>query len=137
MFTSIYKKITNIFDRATDFVRKNTVQVVIIVSCFAVLELIQSFPYVNIIPRYQFLVISFVLLLSVVLLRVFISSKLINYVVLALFVISIFTAILDIEQISNLIGFVAFVLLSIMVIRQIFQDREKLKEVGLEKESHI
>ncbi len=130
MFTFIIKKITKLFDSVTDFVRKNTAQVVIIVGTFAVLELIQSFPYINIIPKYQFLVIGFVLLLSVILLRVSISNKMINYFVILIFVIGIFTAILDIEQISNLIGFIAFILLFIIVVRQFFQDRKKLKEIG-------
>lgn len=128
MFTNIFKKIIRVFDRSTEFVRKNNAQVVIIVGTFAVLELIQSFPYINIIPRYQFLVIGFVLFLSVTLLRVSISNRLINYLVLILFVIAIFTSLLNIEQISNLIGFIAFVLLFIIVVRQIFIDRKKLKE---------
>lgn len=132
MYTFIRQKIINIADLTSNFVRKNLAQVVIIVGSLVVLEVIQSFPYINIIPNYQFLVIGFILFLSVVLLRVSIPNKKIIFVVLILFVVASLTTIFDIKPVSNLIGFVIYVLLAIIIIRQIANDREKLKRPDLE-----
>lgn len=132
MYTFIRQKIINLTDLVSNFVRKNLAQVVIIVGSFVVLEVIQSFPYINIIPNYQFLVIGFILFLSVVLLRVSIPNKKIIFAVLILFVAASLTTIFDIKPVSNLIGFVIYVLLAIIIIRQIANDREKLKRPDLE-----
>lgn len=132
MYTFIRQKIINITDLVSNFVRKNLAQVVIIIGSFVVLEIIQSFPYINIIPNYQFLVIGFILFLSVVLLRVSIPNKKIIFAVLILFVAASLTTIFDIKPVSNLIGFVIYVLLAIIIIRQIANDREKLKKPDLE-----
>ena len=132
MFTFVYKKIIKISDQVSIFVRANIAQIVIIVGTFVFLETIQSFPYINIIPKYQFLVIGFTLLLSVVLLRVSISNKKIMLAVLILFCFAAIITIFDIERILDLIGFIVFVLITLAVIRQIINDREKLKKLDLE-----
>lgn len=129
MYTFIHKKIIKILDRATGFVRHNLAQIVIIVGLFLVLEVIQTFPYINIIPNYQFLVIGFTLFLAVALLRVSVSNKQIILIVLALFSVAVITTIFDIKLMSGLIGFATFVLLVIVIIRQILQDRRKLREL--------
>ncbi len=132
MFTFIYKKIIKIYDQASIFVRANTTQIVIIVGTFVFFEVIQSFPYINIVPNYQFLVIGFTLLLSMVLLRVSISNKKIMLAVLILFFLAAIITIFDIKRILDLIGFIIFVLIALVVIRQIINDREKLKKLDLE-----
>lgn len=129
MYKNFSKKIIKVLDNITFYVRQNIAQIVIIVGVFVTLEVIQSFPYINIIPNYQFLVIGFTLLLGVVLLRFSVSNKKIILLVLALFCIAIITTIFDIKRISDLIGFIIFVLLTIATFRQIFQDRRKLKEL--------
>lgn len=131
MYTFIYKKIIKVSDQVVSFVRQNLVQVVVILGLFVVLEVIKSFPYINIIPNYQFLVIGFILFLSVVLLRVSISNKKIILALLALLFLASITTIFDIKPISDLIGFVIFVLLTLVIIRQIANDRDKLKEIDL------
>lgn len=129
MYTFIYKKIIKVLDRITFFVRHNLAQIVIIVGLFLVLEVIQTFPYINIIPNYQFLVIGFTLFLAVALLRVSVSNKQIILTVLVLFFAAVISTIFDIKLISGLIGFVVFVLIAIATIRQIFQDRRKLRKL--------
>lgn len=132
MYTFIYKKIVKIFDDASISVRENLAQIVIIIGTFVFLEVIQSFPYINIIPNYQFLVIGFILLLSVILLRVSIPNRKIILIVLFLFATAALLSILDIKPIANLIGFVIYILLAIIIIRQIVNDREELKKSDLE-----
>ncbi|MEK7518127.1 MAG: hypothetical protein AAB583_06315 [Patescibacteria group bacterium] len=132
MYTFIHKKIVKIFGEASIFIRENLAQIVIIVGAFVLLEVIQSFPYINIIPNYQFLVIGFTLLLAVVLLRVSISNKKIMLAVLVLLFLGAIITIFDIEKILELVGFVAFVLLVFIIIRQIVNDRESLKKTDSE-----
>jgi hypothetical protein len=129
MFSPIYKKITKVSNQIFIFVQKNLVQLAIIGGLFVFLEVIQTFPYVNIIPSYQFLVISFILLLTVILLRVTISNKIIICFVLILFVISAVVAIFDIKRILDLIGFIIFILLAIVIVRQFLIDRKKFKNL--------
>ncbi|MGYP001568004184 len=130
MFTLVYKKIVKISDQVSIFVRANIAQVVIIVGTFVFLEAIKSFPYINIVPNYQFLVIGFTLLLSVVVLRVSISNKKVMLVVLILFFLAAIITIFDIKRISDLIGFIIYVLLVLVIIRQIINDRESLKKIN-------
>lgn len=132
MYTFIRQKVIKLTDLTSNFVRKNLIQIVIIVGFFVFLEAIKSFPYINIIPNYQFLVVGFILFLSVVLLRVSISSRKIVFLVLILFALASLTTIFDIKPISDLIGFVIFVLLTLVVIRQIISDRENLKKIDSE-----
>lgn len=132
MYTFIYKKIVRVSDRISIFVRQNLTQMVVILGTFVFLEVIKSFPYINIIPNYQFLVIGITLLLSVVLLRVSISNKKIILAVLGLFFLASITTIFDIKPISDLIGFIIFVLLALVIIRQIANDRENLKKIEAE-----
>jgi hypothetical protein len=132
MQTFIYKKIIKISNQISDFVRENLVQLAIIGGLFVFLEIIQTFPYINIIPNYQFLVIGFMLFLTVVLLKVSVSNRKIISAVLILFLFTPILEIFDIKRVSDLIGFVAFILLTIVIIRQIVIDREKLKKMDLE-----
>lgn len=132
MYKNFSKKIIKVLDNITSYVRQNIAQIVIIVGVFVTLEVIQSFPYINIIPNYQFIVIGFILFLSIVLLRVSIPSKKIILAVLVLFVAASITTIFDVKPVSDLIGFVIFVLLAIAIIRQIANDRENLKKIDFE-----
>ena len=128
MYTFIYKKIIKISNKISIFIRENLVQIVIIGGLFVLLQIIKSFPYVNIIPNYQFLVIGFILFLTVILLRVSISNKKITFIVLILFFLAALSAIFDLALISDLIGFVVFVLLTLVVVSQIVRDRGRLKK---------
>lgn len=132
MYTFIYKKIVKASDHVSIFVRQNLTQIVIIVGLFVMLEAIKSFPYINIIPNYQFLVVGFILFLTVVLLRVSLSNKKIILLVLILFTLASLITIFDVKPISDLIGFVIFVLLTLVVILQIASDRKDLKKIDFE-----
>lgn len=128
MYTFIYKKIVKFSDQVSAFVRQNLTQIVIIVSLFVVLEIIKSFPYINIIPNYQFLVIGFILLLGVILLRFSIPNRKIISGILFLFVIASFLTIFDIKPILDLIGFVIFILLLLIVGRKMILEKDDLRE---------
>jgi len=128
MYTFIKKKIIKISEQVTDFVRDNLVQIIIIGGSFVFLEVIKSFPYVNIIPSYQFLVIGFVLFLTALMFRQMISDKIISIFVIFLLAISVFVTIFEQTIISDVIGFVIFVLLSFVVLRGIASNRKDFKK---------
>lgn len=128
MYTFIYKKIVKFSDQVSAFVRQNLTQIVIIVSLFVVLEIIKSFPYINIIPNYQFLVIGFILLLGVILLRFSIPNRKIISGILFLFVIASLLTIFDVKPILDLIGFVIFILLLLIVGRKIILEKDDLRD---------
>lgn len=127
MYTYISKKINKSKEKFIEFVRKNVSQIVIIGGVFGVLETIKSFPYVNLIPSYQFLTIGITLLLIVIFFKVFISNRNIVLTIISLFVIGILVAIFDQKILEDLIGFVIYVLL-LIILRQVFRDRKELKK---------
>ncbi len=128
MYTFIKKKIIKISEQVTDFVRDNLVQIIIIGGSFVFLEVIKSFPYVNIIPSYQFLVIGFVLFLTALMFRQMISDKIISIFVIFLLAISVFVTIFEQTIISDVIGFVIFVLLLFVVLKGIASNRKDFKK---------
>jgi len=131
MYTYISKKISVGKERLIEFVRKNLSQIVIIVGVFTFLEVIKSFPYVNLIPSYQFLTIGLVLLLIVIFFKVFISNRNIVVTIIVLFIVAIGAAILDQKILEDLIGFIIYILL-LITLRQVFRDRKELKKETME-----
>jgi len=132
MYTFIRKKIIKYTDRISNFARDNLTQIVIIGGLFIFLEIAKSLPYVNIIPSYQFLVIGFIIFLTVVLFRVAVPNKNLVLAVLILFGVAAITTIFEMAQVSEIVGFIIFVLLAIVIVRQFANDREKLKKVDSE-----
>lgn len=127
MFT-YFKKITvNLKNNLVDFVQKNFVQIVIVSGIFTFLELIKSLPYINIIPSYQYLVIGFTLFLITIFFGAIITNKKIITGALILFVIAAVTTIFELEAISELLGFVIFILLAI-TLQQVIIDRKEFKQ---------
>lgn len=129
MVNFIKKTIKEISDRASIFVKRNIIRILIVAGTFIILEISKSFPYVNIIPNVDFLIVGFTLLLSVLLLRVTIPNRAIILVVLCFFGVAAVVTIVELKDIAEMIGFIIFVLLSIMIIRQVFQERKQLKEL--------
>ena len=127
MYTYCKKKIITLTNRLLVFVRKNLVQITIIGGVFIFLQLIKSFPYINIIPSYQFLVIGFTLFLSVILFGVIIANRNIIIGVIILFAIAAITTILELEAISELLGFIIFMLL-LITLRQVIIERKAFKQ---------
>lgn len=128
MLQNVYKKITAVWNKIFVFVQENLVRLAIVGGLFVFLEIIQTFPYVNIIPSYQFLVIGFILFLIVIIFNEAFSNKRILFFITTLFAIASITAIFDLKRISDLFGFMIFVLLILVTLRGIIADRKKLKE---------
>lgn len=128
MYTFIKKKIIEVSDRVSNFTRDNLISIIIIGGCFVVLELLKSFPYINIIPNYQFLVIGFVLFITAILLRKVISDKVITITIIILFALAGIAIVFDQTVISDAIGFIVFILLSFMIFRGLVSNRHAFKK---------
>jgi len=127
MFKTIKKKIISVSDKVTSFVRNNIGQVIIVGGAFIFLEVVKSFPYVNIIPSYQFLVIGFVLFLTAIVFRDIISDKIITIMVISLFAAAAVVSIFEQSLIADLIGFIIFILLLFVGLRGVISNRKIFK----------
>lgn len=132
MFSNIKKKIKEISDKISIFVNENIIRIVIVAGSFILLEISKSFPYINLIPSIDFLIVGFTLLLVVFLFRVTIPNRNIVLVVLFFLIIAAFTTIVELKDIAEMSGFIIFVLLTLMIVRQIFQERKQLNELDSE-----
>lgn len=133
MVSYIKKKIKEISDRVSIFVERNIIRILFIAGSFITLEIGKSFPYINLIPNVDFLIVGFTLLLAVALFRVTIPNKGIILVVLFFFFFAMLVSIVELNDIADMIGFIIFVLLSIMITRQVLQERKQLKELDFPK----
>lgn len=133
MVNSIKKEIKEVSDKVALFIRDNLIRIFIVLAIFIFLEVSKSFPYVNIIPNIDFLIVGFTLLLAVALFRVAIPNKGIILVVLFFFILAMIVSITELNDIADMIGFIIYVLLSIMILRQVFVERKKLKELDFPK----
>jgi hypothetical protein len=127
MYTHTKKKINKILKRVVNFVQKNLVQIVVVGGIFVLLQAVKSFPYINIIPNYQFLVIGLTLFLAVLIFKILIPNRNIVIAILILFGIATVTTIFELELISELIGFIIFILLCV-TLRQVIRDRKEFKK---------
>ncbi len=129
MFKNIKKKIKFTKNQISDFVERNIIRILIVLGIFILLEISKTFPYINIIPNVDFLIVGFTLFLAVTLFRVSIPNRSIILIVLFLFAIATLVTIVELKDIAEMIGFIIFVLLALTIIRLIFQERKKLKEL--------
>ena len=127
MFIFFKKKTIKIKNKLVDFVHKNLVQIIIIGGTFIFLQLIKSFPYINIIPGYQYLVIGFMLFLAAIFFGSIFTNKNILTGALILFAIAPVMIIFEMKVISELLGFVIFMLITI-TLRQVIIDRKEFKK---------
>ncbi|MBI5122571.1 hypothetical protein HZA75_01805 [Candidatus Roizmanbacteria bacterium] len=128
MYSFFKKKIDYFRNILTEFVRKNLAQVIIVGVSFSFLEVIKSFPYVNIIPNYQYLVVGFIVILIAFIFGILIPSKNIVKTIIFFFILASITTIFEIEMIENLIGFIIYLLLFFVVFREVIKRRKEFKD---------
>lgn len=109
------------------FVKENFAQLFIICGVFVILQITRGLPYINLIPHYQELIVGLCLFLTIVLLPIFSSTKNLSWLILSFFVIGALTEMFGAKEISELIGFIVFILLAISL-RYIFKERKSLKQ---------
>lgn len=129
MFTYIKKKIIEITDRIITFFKENLAQIIFLVFLLQFLLSAKSMPYINLINNFEFYSIGFLLFLSMIIFRVIIPYRRTIQIVIALFVVAALATIVEQVAISDLIGFITFVLLSLIVGRQILREKDDLQKI--------
>ena len=130
MFTYIKKKIIEITDRIITFFKVNLAQIIFLVFLLQLLLAAESLPYINLINNFEFYSIGLLLFLSMIIFRVIIPYHKTIQIVLVLFIAAAFVSIIEQVAISELIGFVTFVLLLLVVGRQILREKDDLKKIN-------
>lgn len=128
MFNRIKKKIIQLQDRVVDFFKQNLVKIIILISIFLLSQVIRTFPYVNIIPNIQFLIIGLIVFLGLLFFQKSISNRNVVWIIVGLLLVAAVSTIFEQIEFADLIGFLVFVLLSLIVLRQIVSDRRELKK---------
>jgi len=129
MFTKIKKKIIEITDKIIDFFEDNLAQIIFLVFLFQILLGAKALPYINLVKNYEFYVIGLSIFLSMIVLRVVIPYKRIIQIILGLFTVAAIVSLLEQNAISDLIGFLTFVLLLLVVLGQILREKDDLKRI--------
>lgn len=130
MVGRLKRKIKEISNKSSIFIKGNLIQILIVLAVFIFLEISKSFPYINLIPNIDFLIVGFTILLAVLVFRVTIPNKAIVLVVVFSFVAAAFFTIVELMDIADMTGFIIYVLLSIMIIRQVLRERKDLKNIN-------
>lgn len=129
MFTYIKKKIIEITDRIITFFKDNLAQIIFLVFLLQFLLSAKSMPYINLVNNFEFYSIGLLLFLSMIIFRVIIPYHKTIQIVIVLFAVAALVSVIEQVAISDLIGFIAFVLLLLIVGRQILREKEDLKKI--------
>ncbi len=129
MFTYIKKKIIEITDKVIAFFKDNLSQIIFLVFFIQILLGAESLPYINLIKNYEFYVTGLFIFLAMLIFRVIIPYERVLQIVLGFFIVASIVTIFDQTIISDLLGFIIFVLLLLIVGRQILREKEDLKKI--------
>lgn len=127
MLDHLKKKIIRVSNLATDFFKKNLAQIVLLFFIFQLLMFARSLPYINIVENYVFYCIAILLLIAVLLFKVSVPNKILIQFTLALFIVAMFTTIFALSKISDLLGFIIYILIFFVVTRKVVRERNQLK----------
>lgn len=130
MFKYIKKKIIELIDRIITFFKDNLAQIIFLVFLLQFLMFAKSLPYINLINNFEFYIIGLWLFLSMIIFRVIILYERVLQIVLGLFIAAAIVTIFDQGLLADLLGFIIFVLLLLIVGRQILQERKDLKNIS-------
>jgi hypothetical protein len=125
----IKKKITSSSDKSIGFFRKNLAEIIFLVFSFEILLAAKSLPYINLIKNYEFYVTALFLFLAMVIFRIIIPYRKVVQIILSLSVIAAILSILGNDSSANVMGFVIFILILLIVVKQIFEERKDLQKL--------
>lgn len=124
-FTEVVKNIS-IF--CNYFFKQNLPYIVFLVFTYQLLVAIGSLPYFNLITKYYYYVFGFLWILSNFLFKQYITNKRILVIGIIMFILAIPTVVIELEFLSDFLGFAAFIFLFTYVIRQLVSGRADLRE---------
>lgn len=122
----IKKKIISIYSFFIKFFKDFLPQIVFLVFISQLLIAMGGWPYLNIISKYYFYAFAIVWILSNFLFKKYITNKGILIMGISMFILAIPVVILELNFLSDVLGFAAFVFLSTYVVREIIYQRDSI-----------
>lgn len=123
----VKEKIITIFRSLISFFKAHLPEIVFLVFVLQLLVSLNALPYFNIINKYYYYVTAFIWVLLNILFKEYITNKKILTIGIITFIIAIPFVVLSLDPISEMFGFLAFLLLFTYVIREIFTQKNLLR----------
>jgi len=120
----------------TTFIKNNFIPLVALLLIFQLLEWIHTLPYINIVSNYQLYEIVIIAAVVWMFFYTYVTNRGILITAMLSFLLAIPATILKIDVISEILGFISFILLCIMLLQRIYRERKILRNVHT-KNSHV
>lgn len=128
MVKILQEKTITIFKSLSNFFKAHLPEIVFLVFISQLLISLNALPYFNIISKYYYYATAFIWVLLNILFRRYITNKKILILGITTFIITIPFTVLGLDPISEALGFLAFLLLITYIIREIFTQRNLLRD---------
>ena len=129
MLDKIQKKLKGIYTVVLNFFKTYLAHIVFLVFTLQLLSFVSNLPYFNLINKYYYYVSGILWVFSNLLFKKYITNRKILIGAMVIFAIAMPIAVVELDFLSDILGFVAFLLLFTYVLRQIFEERQSLREM--------
>lgn len=129
MLDKIQKKIRRFYTQLFNFFKAYLAHIVFLVFTLQLLSFTSNLPYFNLVNKYYYYVFALLWIFSNFLFKRYITNRLILIFGIAMFFLAIPPALIELEFLTDIFGFAAFVLLFTYIARQIFVERKNLRNV--------
>lgn len=126
MLDIIQKKIIKIYTYSLIFFRAYLPHIVFLVFTFQFLSFLNTLPYFNIINKYYYYVVALLWIFANFLFKEYITNRRILISGIIMFIIAIIPVMFEQNEPSDILGFVAFILIFTYVVREIVDQRDIL-----------
>lgn len=126
MFKKYKKKTIELLKLIPVFFKRYLSEIVFLVFTLQLLIAMGTLPYFNIIGKYYFYVAGALWILANFLFKIHITNRRILIAGFIMFVLAIIPAIFQLNYISDIFGFGAYLFLITYILKQIFIERDKL-----------
>lgn len=121
------EKAITFFKSLSNFFKTHLPEIVFLVFISQLLVSLNALPYFNIINKYYYYVTAVIWVLLNILFKEYITNKKILVIGIMSFIFAVPFVILDLGPISEALGFFAFLLLFTYVVREIFSQKDLLR----------
>ena len=128
MVLQIKEKTIRFFTTLEKFYTLNFPKLSIVAAFTIVLVILRRFPYINLIPHYGDYALGLTLLITIFIFRGYISRRMLILSFFICLFLGFIAKVLRVEFLSNLIGFVLFSFIFILVMALTFAERKNLRD---------